>query len=97
MKIRRTETDGVLTLSLEGWLDAKSAPELEMELEGVSPEKYKSLVFECGDLEFISSAGIRMIFLSHKQMDGNFKLRNVSDEIIDILNFTGMLQRIQVE
>ena len=65
------------------------------------PEAYTddidSLVIDCKSLEYISSSGIRQFVAAHKQMNGKLTLTNVSPEILDILNMTGISKRIQIK
>ena len=96
MNITKNQDGNVMTFELEGWLDAQAAPELEAALDAL-PEDASELVFECQALEYVSSAGIRQFVAAHKKMGGKFKLRNVSAEIMDVLNMTGLTKRLTIE
>ena len=96
MKISKTEEDGIVTLTLEGWLDTQAAPELEEALKDIRDD-ISALIFDCSALEYISSSGIRQIVSAHKRMNGNFTLKNVSDEILGVLKVTGIANRIKIE
>ena len=96
MKISKTEEDGIVTLTLEGWLDTQAAPELEEALKDIRDD-ISALIFDCSGLEYISSSGIRQIVSAHKRMNGNFTLKNVSDEILGVLKVTGIANRIKIE
>ncbi len=96
MTINKTLNEGNMILSLEGWLDTQAAPELQEIIEGMTDE-VKSVVFDCEKLEYISSSGIRQIVAAYKKAGGNCTLKNVSDEIMDVLNMTGIANRIKVE
>ena len=96
MKIEKSVKGDTLTLVLEGWLDTRTAPELDAALSD-TPEDIKAIVFDCSGLEYISSAGIRQIVAAHKRVNGNFTLKNVSAEIMDVLNMTGLSKRLNIE
>ena len=68
MKIDKKLDDGSLTIKVEGRLDTNTSPELEdeMNLEGVS-----KLVFDFSGLEYISSAGLRILIAAQKTMSAN--------------------------
>lgn len=73
-------------------MDTQSAPELEAELNELTPD-VSSLVFDCSGLEYISSAGLRQLVAAHKKMNGALKLRHVSDEIMGVIRMTGLDKR----
>ncbi len=95
MKIEKLTDNGTTTLTLEGWLDTQAAPELENALKEVPPET-KSLILDCEKLEYISSSGIRQIVAAHKLLNGNLTLKNVSAEIMSVLNMTGVSSRVNI-
>ncbi len=96
MTIEKTVENDSVTLSLEGWLDTQAAPELESALEEIG-EGTTALTFDCARLEYISSSGIRQIVAAYKKMNGKFTLKNVSAEIMDVLNMTGIAKKISIE
>ena len=96
MKIEKTVNGDSMTLTLGGWLDTQAAPELETIIDGI-PDDISSIVFDCKDLEYISSSGIRQIIAAYKKVNGNFKLKNVSSEIMDVLNMTGISKKVTIE
>lgn len=96
MNINKILNDDTMTLFLEGWLDTQAAPELETAMNDME-DGINTLVFDCKDLEYISSSGIRQFVAAHKKMNGNLILRNVSKEITDVLNMTGVASRIKIE
>ena len=80
MKINKECSDGVLTLQIEGRLDTVTAPELEGELAG-SLDGVNELVLDFSKLEYISSAGLRVLLSAQKTMRtrGGMKVTNVKD------------------
>ena len=90
MTIQKTRNGSELILSLEGRLDTLTAPELEKELKD-SLEGVKTLVFDLEKLEYVSSAGLRVLLSAQKTMnrEGKMTLRHVSEPIRDIFEVTG--------
>jgi anti-sigma B factor antagonist len=95
MKINKSKKDSALTLAVEGRLESTTAPELESvvksELDGIT-----DLTFDFTDLEYISSAGLRVLLLAQKTMNkqGKMKVTGANEivmEVFDITGFSGML------
>ena len=94
-----TNTEGSeLKVALEGRLDTTSAPELEAVLKTSLPEA-NSLVLDLEKLEYMSSAGLRVLLATHKQMvqKGGLKVTNVNDVIKEIFEITGFSDILTVE
>ena len=87
-----------LTVRLEGKLNTTAAIELDAELKQALP-KVKELVFDLEKLEYITSAGLRVLLLAQKTMAGQGKMtvRNVGPEILKILKMTGMAKMMTIE
>ena len=79
-----------LQIALEGRLDTTTAPELEAELKG-SLDSADTLVLDFSKLDYISSAGLRVLLSLHKLMmpKGGMKLINVNEEVCDVFEVTG--------
>ena len=90
----RLDTNGNVTLIVAGRLDTTTAPELEKELDftGIT-----SVEFDLADLEYVSSAGLRVILMVQKNMKGNFVLKNVKPEIMEIFEITGFADILTIE
>ncbi len=90
MEIKKTLNGEKLTLSLVGRLDTSTAPELEAEvktcLEGV-----KELTLDLEELEYVSSAGLRVILLTQKLMmsKGDMVVKNVNETVKEVFDITG--------
>ena len=90
LNIDKTIENGKAAVVLEGRLDTVTAPELEKEfkssLEGVS-----ELTLDFEKLEYISSAGLRVLLAAQKTMNkqGEMKLLNVNETIMEIFEVTG--------
>ena len=87
-----------LTVKLAGRLDTTTSPELESEL-GKSLDGIKELEFDFSDLEYLSSAGLRVLLNAQKTMNqqGEMKLTGVSDTIKEIFEVTGFSDILTVE
>ena len=87
-----------LTMKLEGILNTTAAMDLDIELRQDLP-KVKELVFVLEKLEYITSAGLRVLLFAQKTMatQGKMTLRNVGSEILKILKMTGMLKMMTIE
>ena len=98
MTIHKTLEADKLTIALEGRLDTSSSPELEDALNA-SLDGVKELVFDMSKLDYLSSAGLRVILSAHKRMlaQGTFKLRNVGETVRDVLDMTGFSDFLTIE
>lgn len=83
MTIENKIENGNVTLMIIGRLDTTTAPELEKTLDSVL-DGTKELVFDMSGLEYISSAGLRVILKAQKAMNaqGSMKLTGVNDSIM---------------
>ena len=98
MMIYKEKNGSTLTVSLEGRLDTMTAPELEKELKA-SLDGVTALIFDFEKLEYISSAGLRVLLSAQKIMNrqGSMKVKNVSETIMEIFKVTGFLDILTVE
>jgi anti-sigma B factor antagonist len=96
MTIEKYVENEATVFALSGWLDTKTAPELAAELSGLDAG-IKSLIFDLGELEYISSAGLRQLVAAHKMVSGNLVLRNVRPEVLDVLRMAGFDRRLHIE
>ena len=93
------KTDGqTLTVSLEGRLDTTTAPQLEKELKEAL-DSADSLALDFEKLEYISSAGLRVLLAAQKAMSkkGGMTIRHVSDVIMEIFEVTGFSDILTIE
>ena len=90
MTIQKLTEGQKLTIALEGRLDTVTAPELEAELKA-SLAGVTELVFDMGKLEYLSSAGLRVLLSAQKQMSkqGQMTVTNVNETIMEIFEVTG--------
>ena len=90
LNITKTTENNALTVALEGRLDTTTAPELEAELKAALPG-VSSLTIDMSKLEYISSAGLRVLLSAQKVMNqqGEMKITGVNDVIMEIGEVTG--------
>ena len=98
MEIKKESNGSALNLALVGRLDAVTAPQLEKELNQ-SLEGVKALTFDFKELEYIASAGLRVLLVAQKRMNkqGSMKIKNVSEEVKEVLDMTGFINFLNVE
>jgi anti-sigma B factor antagonist len=98
MTITKTLNADVLTLALEGRLDTMTAPELEAELKQ-SMDGAQALVFDFAKLDYISSAGLRVLLAAHKQMSrkGGMTVKNVNEIVQEVFEVTGFSDILNIE
>ena len=98
MEIIKTREESTLILALQGRLDTNTAPRLEQtlteELDGVT-----ELVLDFEEIDYISSAGLRVLLAAQKRMkkQGSMKLVNVSEVVNEIFEVTGFLTILKIE
>lgn len=90
MEIIKNIEGSVCNISLEGRLDTTTAPQLESELKS-SLNGISDLTFNFSKLEYISSAGLRVLLSAQKVMNsqGTMKITNVAPEIMEVFEITG--------
>ena len=98
MTIEKKLGNDALTLIVSGRLDTQTAPELEKELDAVL-SGLKELTFDMTNLEYVSSAGLRVILKAQKAMNaqGSMKLTGVNDSIMEVFDITGFLDILTIE
>lgn len=98
LSINKNIDNGKAVFCLEGRLDTITAPELEKSLQE-SIEGVKSLTFDFGNLEYISSAGLRVILAAQKLMTGKgeMKVCNLNETIKEIFEVTGFSDILTIE
>ena len=98
MTIEKKINGEALTLIVSGRLDTQTAPELENELDSVL-SGLKELTFDFANLEYVSSAGLRVILKAQKAMNaqGSMKLIGVNDSIMEVFDITGFLDILTIE
>ena len=98
MIIQKSRSGAAMTLSLQGRLDTMTSPELEQEIKAVLPG-LNELVLDFAGLDYISSAGLRVLLSAQKQMNkqGSMKVTNVCGPIMEIFDVTGFTDILTIE
>ena len=98
MTIEKKINQDAVTLIVSGRLDTQTAPELEKELDSIL-SGLKELTFDMTNLEYVSSAGLRVILKAQKAMNaqGSMKLTGVNDSIMEVFDITGFLDILTIE
>jgi anti-sigma B factor antagonist len=98
VNIEKKQNGSELYIALTGRLDTTTAPQLEAELKhnisGVA-----NLVFDFVNLEYLSSAGLRVLLSAQKVMNkqGEMIVKNVNDDINEIFEITGFSDFLTIE
>ena len=98
LNIDKSIENGKALFALVGRLDTTTAPELEKELKS-SLDGVKELTLDFAGLDYISSAGLRVLLSAQKAMNkqGSMKIKNVNDDIMDIFDVTGFAEILTIE
>ena len=98
MTIEKKINNDALTLIVSGRLDTQTAPELEKEIDS-SLSGVAELIIDMTNLEYVSSAGLRVILKAQKAMNaqGSMKLTGVNDSIMEVFDITGFLDILTIE
>lgn len=98
MEIKKNQAGDNLTIEIIGRLDASTAPQLEKELNA-SLNDVKNFVLDFNELEYIASAGLRVLLVAQKRMNkqGKMIIKNVSEEVKEVLDMTGFINFLNIE
>ena len=98
MNLTKTTNDTELTIAIEGRVDTVTSPELEKMIQA-SVEGMETLVIDMANVEYISSAGLRVLLSAHKLMakKGGMKVKNAGEDIMEIFEVTGFSDILDIE
>ena len=98
MQINKTTENDKLTIALEGRLDTTTAPQLENDLRDAL-SGLTDLKLDMANLDYISSAGLRVLLSAQKQMmkQGSMKLVHVAETVMEIFEVTGFVDILTIE
>ena len=98
MTITKELNGADLKIALEGRLDTMTAPELEAELR-TSMDNAETLTMDFSKLEYISSAGLRVLLSAHKVMSakGGMKVTKVNEIVQEVFDVTGFADILTIE
>ena len=97
MTITKNATDSTLRIALEGRLDTNTAPQLEAELKASLPG-VTELELDFSGLEYISSAGLRVLLSAQKTMNkqGKMTIHHVNETIMQVFVITGFVDILTI-
>ena len=98
MTITTSREGEKMQIVLEGRLDTTTAPQLEVELKR-SISGITELIFDFAGLEYISSAGLRVLLAAQKVMNkqGSLTIRNVNSVVMEVFEITGFVDVLTIE
>ncbi len=100
MTIETKENGKEITLLPAGRLDTTTAPQLEAQINAVS-ERAERLIFDFQELEYLSSAGLRVLLAAHKffmkRGSGEMIIRHVNETIQEVFEVTGFMDIFTIE
>ncbi|MCQ2776197.1 MAG: STAS domain-containing protein [Bacilli bacterium] len=98
MEIKKNIANDEAVIALSGRLDTTTAPELEKVLTEIVPT-INSLVLDFEELEYLSSAGLRVLLNTQKAISkqGKMIIRHVNDVIMDVFDMTGFSSILTIE
>lgn len=96
MTITKNTEGAKLILLIEGRIDTTTAPDFEKEIDAI--EGVTDLVLDFKGVEYISSAGLRVVLKAQKLMNQNGKMTlvNVNDDVMDVFDITGFLDILTI-
>ena len=99
MEIIKTVNENATDIALVGRLDTTTAPDLEKELKELFEQGVSQLTMDFEQLDYISSAGLRVLLFAQKSLSENGKMmiRNVKPEIMEVFDITGFIDILTIE
>jgi stage II sporulation protein AA (anti-sigma F factor antagonist) len=97
MEIKTRKEENATVVSIKGRMDAISSPEFEKELSDLMAEGHKDFIIDFGELDYISSAGLRSILAAAKKVESKegklllCALRDMVKEVFEISGFTAII------
>ena len=97
MTINKTQNGNSLTVAIEGRLDTTTAPQLEAELKD-SLDGITELTMDLGAMEYISSAGLRVLLSAQKIMNkqGEMLVTGVNETVMEVFEVTGFIDILNI-
>ncbi|MBR6102181.1 MAG: STAS domain-containing protein [Ruminococcus sp.] len=98
MKINKEQNGQTLTVTVDGRIDTLTSPKLEAELKS-SLEGITELIFDFTKVDYVSSAGLRVLLNAQKTMDtkGEMVITGCSEDLIDVFEITGFADILTIK
>jgi len=98
-QISVTQEDKVVKIEISGRLDATNAPQLQEELKKLIGQQVSEIVFLAKDLEYISSAGLRVIIFAKQKMGAEVKisLSGAQEAVLDVIKMSGLTNFMNIQ
>lgn len=86
--VEQNENNTIMTI--KGKLDSNTSPQIQKEIDSLIEKGCSSMTIDCGQMIYMSSAGIRVLLSAYKKLEGRLKLSNVPENVQEVLNITGL-------
>ena len=98
MHINKTQDGNVLNVSLEGRLDTMTAPEFETAVKD-DLNSVESMILDLANLEYVSSAGLRVILSIHKTLKAKngLVIKNPNETVSEVFEVTGFSDILDIQ
>ena len=98
MDIKKTRNGDMFTLAFAGRMDSLTAPEFEADIAAMADD-IAELVLDFAELEYVSSAGLRVILMAQKKMNrqGEMKIINANESVMEVFSMTGFTDILHIE
>ena len=98
MTIEKAKEGEQCTLKISGRLDTTTAPQLEVQVNTLEDD-INDLSLDLAELEYISSAGLRVILAAHKKMNnkGKMTVKNVNEVVMEVFDITGFADILTIK
>ena len=100
MKVEISQTDNQVMVSIEGRLDTVTSSEFEKTVSPYFTTPAIELVLDFAAMEYISSAGLRVVLMAHKSITakgGKFIIRNLNNEVRSVFDMTGFSRILTIQ
>ena len=100
MKVEITQNNDSVIAAIAGRLDTVTSSEFEQTIKPYFTTQGLELVIDCSAMEYISSAGLRVVLMAHKSItanSGRFIIRNLSKEVRSVFDITGFSRILTIE
>ena len=100
MKVELTQKDNQVMVAFEGRLDTMTSSEFEKNLTPYFSIQGIELILDCNAMQYISSAGLRVLLMAHKNITargGRFIIRNLNKDVSSVFDMTGFSRILTIE